>query len=162
MLELCNCVTPDTCENTLYKLDRSSGKDADMNCMCGREVYYASVQKKGYSRLQCESSGNFKSFQSSDDGKEAFCVDDNGARISMIINNVCLHEFVKTYDLRLSPEVICQQMRVLLTDQVLEADKYYIYGLSPNGEENVLTNRTKPTNLFCDHTSNTMCNKCNT
>ena len=51
-------------------------------------------------------------------------------------------------------------MSVLLTDQVIEADNYYIYGLSPNGVKDMMSAQTKPTNLFCDHTSNRIC-KCN-
>ena len=159
-LETCHCVQPDTCgismSGVTYSVDRQGGKEQYMNCRCAREVYYAAIEKKGYSRLQCDgTSGNYKTFQNFEDGKSAYCVDENGARISQVFNAECLFSFIKDVDPGTSPELICTQMQLSLTDAVLKEGMHYIFDRKKVSRV-LVEQKTKPKPMYCDNLSVTV------
>jgi hypothetical protein len=109
-----------------YGADRASGKDSEMECRCAREEYYAESEKLAYNQLQCEGLGNFNSFQSFENGRESYCVDEDGSRISKVEPTQCLDKFRK-FDTGILKENVCKAMRRSLTDMAMTLGKAYVY-----------------------------------
>ena len=138
---------------TPYASERTGGKDRDMNSRCARQVFYANVEKKGYDRPQCEGNGNYKAYQSFDNGGKTYCVDENGARISEIVPSTCYDQFVKDVEPGLEGlvEFICKSMRNILTDTTLSMGTYYKFDLK--SKDYKVLNGSKPgDNRYCKNT----------
>ena len=143
-----------------YATDRTGGKDAVMNCQCAREVYYATIEKKGYARQQCDGNGNFKAYQSFDNGLNTYCVDENGSRISKIVPSTCFDQFVEDIDPGLVTlrEYICVAMRKILTDTIIKPGSFFKFD---KGLKDYLPLDDKPlqADLYCSNSQLDAC-KC--
>jgi hypothetical protein len=110
-----------------YSVDRVGGKDSEMECKCAREEYYAETDKLSFNQLQCDGYGNFNAFQCYENGRECYCVDEDGSRISKVEPTQCLDRFIKLIDTRILKENICKAMRRSLTDMAMTSEKAYFF-----------------------------------
>jgi hypothetical protein len=97
-----------------------------MECKCAREEYYAEIDKLSFQQLQCDGFGNFNAFQCFENGRECYCVDEDGSRISEVKPTQCLDEFIKL-DPRILKESVCKAMRRSLTDMAMTSGKAYVF-----------------------------------
>ena len=102
-----------------------------MNCRCGRQVFFAESEKKGFDRPQCQGNGNFKPYQSFDNGLKTYCIDENGARISEIVPTECYDNFIKDIEPALAglTDDVCNAMGRVLTTETITKDTYYKFNL---------------------------------
>ncbi|CAG2175191.1 unnamed protein product [Oppiella nova] len=138
----CFCVNPS--DSTLagnYRIDRSAGKMNEMSCRCALQEFYQTKENLPYSKLQCDTLGNFNPFQCSNGGRECYCVDENGSRISKKKPTLCLDKFMKSDINGLQKEEICQFMRKALSDKAMVDDIYYTVRYNENWD---LVEITKP------------------
>lgn len=110
-----------------YGLDRLSGKENSMECKCAREEYYAEKLQMSYQKLQCDGFGNFNAYQCFEGGRECYCVDEDGSRISEVAPDACLSKYVRDVDPRIIKEDVCKGMRYSLKEMEFADKKCAIF-----------------------------------
>lgn len=113
---VCYCVDPDGAIIKSYSSDSSS----EMNCQCARREHNIDTNSQiSYDKLLCTSNGNFRSFQQFQGDSVAFCVDEDGSRISNFLRGDQTHLRLLPQDLANSAnfDAICNQMRDCLNNK---------------------------------------------
>ena len=152
-------MTPDTGDKRMpmtYFVEK--GKDSDMDCQCARQTLLTQIwSRRATIGPQCEGNGNFKAYQSFENGLKTFCIDENGSRITEMTSSYCYDQFAKDayVDVANLREQVCQAMREILTDKNLDKDSYFKF----DKEKKYLPLSGKPpdTQLYCNIASMDQC-----